>query len=77
MYDKLCKAVAFAVTTVLPNRTRTLGTARKVSEKNKGLFDKRRDMQGAKGQYEQVQREIVSSSLADYQYWVSGLVVEM
>lgn len=34
-------------------------------------------MRGNKEQYEQLQQEIVRSSLADYQAWVSGLADEM
>ena len=77
MYNKLCKATAFAVSTVLPNRIKVLGSARKVTSTTKALFKKRRDMRGNKEQYEQLQQEIVRSSLADYQAWVSGLADEM
>ena len=77
MHAKLCEAVTFAVNTVLPTRTKTLGTTRKVSAKTKDLFNKRRDMQGNKDQYAQVQKEIVASSLDDYQKWVRELVDEM
>ena len=72
MYEKFCAAVTHAAETTLPLRIRTKGIKREVSERTKTLFEKRTNMQGTKEQYEEVQRLIKTSSLQDYEQWVSN-----
>ena len=72
MYDKMCSAIQLAINTVLPSRRRGSGVRREVSEKTKELYERRTKLckQGTKEQFEQVQREIKESSLADFKNWV-------
>ena len=72
MYDKLCTAIHLAMEKTLPARRRGTSVHRKVSERTKDLFRRRREMRtnGTEEQFDQIQKEIRESSLADYTSWV-------
>ena len=73
MYAKICAAINFAADTVLPSRRKGAGIKRDVSDKTKQLFERRKNMRnkGTKVQFQQVQAEIKTSSLEDFQSWVA------
>ena len=72
MYDKMRRSIHHAVESVLPTVKRKQGIKRKVSDKTKALYEKRTRLrgQGSKEQYDDVQKEIKQSSLADFDHWV-------
>ena len=63
--------IHFAVETVLPTKARTHRIKREVSEKTKSLFEKRTGMNGSEQEFKRIQAEIVTSSLEDFQTWVT------
>ena len=70
MYAKFCKAVEHAIEAVLPTKRKRRGVRRKVSDRTKALYEKRRLMKGTRADYKQVQGDIKTSSLQDYEDWV-------
>ena len=73
MYEKMCVAIHTAMHTILPSRRRrSSAVRRRVSERTKNLFKQRTALRkkGTEAQFAQIQKEIRSSSLADYTAWV-------
>ena len=71
MYAKICVAIHHAMDT-LPDKIRGKNIQRKVSETTKQLFEKRQSLKG-KGtaeQFKEVQGQIKTSSLKDFENWV-------
>ena len=71
MYDKMCDAITAAITDLPTHKVNKGGSKRKVSEKTKGLYDRRTQLKNpTKQERKDLQKEIKEAGLADFKQWV-------